>query len=630
MLPAPHQPMNLFSPVHSCGGDCKTKTPVMKTKHLSHGILAASLGMLLAGSTVLSASELITDGSFDTSSSWTVVPPQTGWTCIAGGEANLHPLGSYTGPIVTQALSIPGAGGRKLHFTGTMTKLSAPAGSTIAFVLDYLDTADVPRQLTILQPGNDSITWQTVVSADVFLPLEAKTITGFGVHKTSYGAFSLQSASLDLLEPPLDITSPAAGSVFEMDDTVVVTVSLDPSITGPRTVRIQNNGTFIGTATPTSFIHGWKFPDGSIIGFQSATMFNYVHEDEYFFFDGAFTNSRFAGNFSAHSIGGMATGTGTLDFSFDSSGLLAVTTSGDAPLGTRNLSGGKSTTCASYRFAWRNPPAGLHSLSAVVSHADNTSGLTRTLASLPVSITVNGPPASPEIVMEQPLGTSLTDGADTRGFGNAVMGSTGILKTFTIRNNGTAGLSGLAVSKDGPHAADFTIGPLPKTSLAVGESTSFPVTFQPGAKGARTAAIHIASNDPDENPFDVNLTGVGLTAPEIALEQPAGKGLTDAVGRKSFGLVKVGKSGKARIFTIRNKGTAKLTGLAITKNGANAKDFIVTSPVKSTLAPNTSTTFRVTFKPRARGTRNAAIQIRSNDVDENPFDIKLTGTGANR
>ena len=591
--------------------------------------MIAALCILLVCPTPLDAAEQLLNGSFDTATGWTVVPAQSDlWTCIASGEANLHPPGTYTGPIVTQALSIPDSGGRKLRFGAALTKLSAPAGTAIAFVLDYLDAANAPQQLTILQPDNNSITSETAVSADVILPIGAKTITGFGVHKTDSGSFTLQSASLDLLDPPLAITSPASGSGFESNDTVVVTVSLDAALTGPRTVRIRDNGTIIGAAAPTSFIHGWKLPDGSIIGFQSSTMFNYIHEDEYFFFDGAFTNNRFAGNFSVHSIGGMATGSGTLDFSFDANGLLSVTTAGDAPLGVRNLTGGQSTTCVSYRFLWQNPPAGQHPLTAVVTHTDNTTSLTHTLASLPVSITVNGPAAAPEISVEQPPGTDLTDGAATRSFGNAGVGSDGILKTFTIRNTGTAKLTGLAVSKNGTHAADFTIGTLPKTALAAGESTSFGVTFKPGASGARTAAIHIASNDSDENPFDINLTGSGVLAPEIVVEQPAGSGLEDADGKKSFGTVKAGKSGKAKTFTIRNKGSAKLTGLAITKNGPNAKDFIVTAPAKSTLAPGSATTFKVTFKPGAKGTRNAAIHIKSNDADENPFDIKLTGLGA--
>ncbi|MEI6607484.1 MAG: cadherin-like beta sandwich domain-containing protein, partial [Verrucomicrobiota bacterium] len=40
--------------------------------------------------------------------------------------------------------------------------------------------------------------------------------------------------------------------------------------------------------------------------------------------------------------------------------------------------------------------------------------------------------------------------------------------------------------------------------------TSFTVTFAPAALGTRSAAIHIASNDANENPFDISLTGNGL------------------------------------------------------------------------------------------------------------------------
>jgi hypothetical protein len=118
----------------------------------------------------------------------------------------------------------------------------------------------------------------------------------------------------------------------------------------------------------------------------------------------------------------------------------------------------------------------------------------------------------------------------------------------------------------------------------------------------------------------------GPAKPEIVVQQPAGSGMTDG-GKKSFGTAAVGSPGKSKVFTIQNTGGAKLTGLAIKKDGSNAKDFVVTNPAKSTLAPGSATTFKVTFKPGAKGTRNAAIHIKSNDADENPFDIKLTGLG---
>lgn len=36
----------------------------------------------------------------------------------------------------------------------------------------------------------------------------------------------------------------------------------------------------------------------------------------------------------------------------------------------------------------------------------------------------------------------------------------------------------------------------------------------------------------------------------------------------------------------------------------------------------------MSFKPFAKGTRSASLRIKSNDTDENPFDIRLTGSGA--
>ena len=115
---------------------------------------------------------------------------------------------------------------------------------------------------------------------------------------------------------------------------------------------------------------------------------------------------------------------------------------------------------------------------------------------------------------------------------------------------------------------------------------------------------------------------------EIGVAQPAKTSLVDGKSKKSFGTVKVGRTGTARTFTIINYGSSKLTGLAITKTGQQRGDFIVSAPAKTSLPPGSSTTFKVTFKPKVKGTRDAAIHIKSNDSNENPFDIKLTGQGA--
>lgn len=126
--------------------------------------------------------------------------------------------------------------------------------------------------------------------------------------------------------------------------------------------------------------------------------------------------------------------------------------------------------------------------------------------------------------------------------------------------------------------------------------------------------------------------GVALkpsAAPEISVQQPAGSELADGKpkSKRSFGSVKVGKAGKAKLFTIKNYGTANLTGLSVKKDGAAKGDFTVSQPAKTTLAAGESTKFKVTFSPSAKGMRKAALHIKSNDSDENPFDIGIAGEG---
>jgi hypothetical protein len=230
------------------------------------------------------------------------------------------------------------------------------------------------------------------------------------------------------------------------------------------------------------------------------------------------------------------------------------------------------------------------------------------------------------------LGSSLIDGQAMVDYGNLPLGSTPVTRTFTIKNLGLSNLTGIGVSiADGSGAENFMVGQPGASQLAPGQSTTFSVRFNPKAKGQWTAELTVSSNDADEGEFNITLSGNATAAvPEIAVEQPKGSSLVDGKAKKSFGSVKVGKAGSGKVFTIRNEGGAKLKGLAITKSGKNAGDFVVTKPAKTSLSGGASTTFKVTFKPTAKGTRNASIRIKSNDANENPFDIKLTGLGVVR
>jgi hypothetical protein len=242
----------------------------------------------------------------------------------------------------------------------------------------------------------------------------------------------------------------------------------------------------------------------------------------------------------------------------------------------------------------------------------------------PYDITITGTGVGvPEIAVEQPAATGIADGG-SRDFGSVNLGSNTSL-TFTIRNSGSGNLTGLVITKDGANSADFTVTANPTAPVAPAGTTTFTVQFAPAAAGARTAAIHIASNDADENPYDITLTGTGVAVPEIGVEQPAATGIADG-GSRDFGSVNIG-SNTSLTFTIRNSGTANLTGLTITQDGANSAEFSVTANPTAPLAPAGTTTFTVQFAPTGAGVRTAAIHIASNDADENPYDITITGTG---
>jgi hypothetical protein len=127
-----------------------------------------------------------------------------------------------------------------------------------------------------------------------------------------------------------------------------------------------------------------------------------------------------------------------------------------------------------------------------------------------------------------------------------------------------------------------------------------------------------------------NAARITILAPEIDVQQPAGKSLVTSTSKISFGTgtTKKTSAGIRRTFTIRNTGTTKLTGISFSKRGTHQNDFTVTQSNLRVVAPGASATFTVTFKPAAVGQRAASLRITSNDRDENPFIINFAGQGA--
>jgi hypothetical protein len=123
----------------------------------------------------------------------------------------------------------------------------------------------------------------------------------------------------------------------------------------------------------------------------------------------------------------------------------------------------------------------------------------------PSSSYIGSYPLTPEIAIEQPVNTKLADGSASIDCGTLATGASTAL-TFTLRSTGAIPLLNLSATKDGPNSSDFSLSALPAV-LEDNTSTTFTVTFTPSAAGARSAVIHITSNDANESPFDITLTG---------------------------------------------------------------------------------------------------------------------------
>jgi sugar lactone lactonase YvrE len=242
-------------------------------------------------------------------------------------------------------------------------------------------------------------------------------------------------------------------------------------------------------------------------------------------------------------------------------------------------------------------------------------------------IAASGDPM-PEITLEQPAGTGIQNNGAALTFGSVLIGSNSTARTYTLRNTGLADLTGLSFVKNGTNSSDFSVSPLGSTTLGAGNSTTFTVTFAPSGTGNRMAQMQITSNDSNNNPFTINFAGVGIVpTPKIALEQPAGTSIQNNAAALTFGSVLIGGNSSPRTYTLKNTGTADLTGLALTKNGTNSSDFSVSDLGLTTLGVGNSTTFTVTFAPSGGGNRTAQLLIANNDASNNPFVINLAGSG---
>lgn len=224
---------------------------------------------------------------------------------------------------------------------------------------------------------------------------------------------------------------------------------------------------------------------------------------------------------------------------------------------------------------------------------------------------------------------------DHTDFGNILVASGSVTRTFTIKNVGTANLTltgSPRVQIEGSSA--FTVGQPATGTVAAGGMTTFTVTCDPATSGMHEATITIPSNNfYGSNPYTFVIAAVGTvsntpkpTVTVSGLGQVIADGDTTpgSADGTAFGSVISGGS-LNRDFVVTNTGDALLTISGVTLGGADAAQFNVLVNPATAIDPGTgTTTLKLQYHPSAVGTHTATVTIASDDPTT-PYTWTISG-----
>jgi hypothetical protein len=176
------------------------------------------------------------------------------------------------------------------------------------------------------------------------------------------------------------------------------------------------------------------------------------------------------------------------------------------------------------------------------------------------------------------------------------------------------GHGGFLTSNDGLSWAERTLAPQFVALGAIFVNNSFILTGQP---------LYVSGDSSDKGGMIFQSATMAPVDPPAAVPEIYYLPL-----RIDYGYVKRGNS-VTNTITIANSWTAPLSA-TVQVTGANTTDFPITGGTcgqQNTLAPDDSCTIDVTFKPTTAFTRNADIQVTTNDPVTPVVTIPLTGVG---
>jgi len=284
---------------------------------------------------------------------------------------------------------------------------------------------------------------------------------------------------------------------------------------------------------------------------------------------------------AAKSVTVKNSGTATLTIS-------GITISGDFAI-SANTCGATLAVGQKCKVSVTFTPTVLGALAGTLTFTDNTSNSPQTVA-------LTGTGIEP---------ATLTPATAT--YASQAEGTTSAAKTFTLTNDQPVALNNIVISTTGDFAVSATTC---TTSLAAKGKCLISVTFAPTAAGARAGQLSV-SDSASNSPQTVTLSGTGIVPATLT---PASA---------TYAPQKVGTTSAAKTFTLTNKQTVALTGIAISTYPPYA---VSATTCTTSLAAKGKCTISVTFTPEAAESYETALFV-YDSASNSPQTSFMLGTG---
>ncbi len=250
----------------------------------------------------------------------------------------------------------------------------------------------------------------------------------------------------------------------------------------------------------------------------------------------------------------------------------------------------------------------------------------------PYNFTISGTRIEPDVEIRF-NSVAVADGAS-----HAVTGGVATVALnvqYTIVNTGTQDMTltgGTPVTVTvGTTPGNCSIGAITQPGLSLipagGGSTTFSVLITPTVAGAFDFDVDLASNDPNENPYDVRGQGNATAGPEPEINILRNSTSIASGGPDALGNVLIGALTNFTYTIDNSAGSAALVISGnVTATAQTGCIAAITQPSPTSIPAGSSTTFVVGVTP-SLASFSFTLTITSNDTSEATYTVLVSGTG---